>query len=137
VPAFPKEVLLDFLKRSDRELAAAIELASGSGHTEVETAVNRARQRLSEIASRIESSESVNEEMLERDLDALDRLMLGGMAAECGKEGIEALRLEAQSQLRPYRSKMDEAIYNQTVENFVARRLREIHQVPRISLFYI
>jgi len=136
-PAFPKDVLLDFLTRSDTELAKAAALASDSNHPDVEEGVKRARARLAEITSRIESSEWVDEEMLERDLDAIDRMILKSLNADCGQKGIEALHREAESQLRPYRSKMDEAIYNQTFENFISRRLREIHRIPRLSLFYL
>jgi hypothetical protein len=32
---------------------------------------------------------------------------------------------------------MDKAFYEQTVENFVARRLREAANLPRLSLFYM
>lgn len=135
--AFPKSTLLEFLTRAGDELEAAMSLAAESGRAEVEEAVKRARARLTEIATRIEGSEWVNEELLERDLDAIDRMILKSLTAGCSPEEIEALRREAESQLRPYRNKMDEAIYRQTFENFVSRRLREINQVPRISLFYI
>ena len=47
------------------------------------------------------------------------------------------MRAEAQSQLHPYRNKMDKTIYEQTMQNFIRRRLREMNQVPRLSLFYI
>ncbi|MCI0488254.1 MAG: hypothetical protein L0229_16825 [Blastocatellia bacterium] len=136
-PAFPKDVLLEFLTRSDAELAQAATLVSGANRPEVEEAVKRARTRLAEIAVRIESAEWVDEELLERDLDSIDRMILKGLTADCGQQGIEALRREAQSQLRPYHSKMDESIYRQTVENFISRRLRETHRIPRLSLFYI
>ena len=136
-PSFPKEVLLDFLTRSDVELAQVAATASSANRLEVEEGVKRARARLTEINSRIESAEWVDEEILERDLDAIDRMILKSLTADCGQQGIEALRREAESHLRPYRSKMDEAIYNQTLENFVSRRLRETHRIPRLSLFYI
>jgi hypothetical protein len=32
---------------------------------------------------------------------------------------------------------MDKAIYEQTVQNFIARRLRETNSIPRMSLFYL
>jgi hypothetical protein len=44
---------------------------------------------------------------------------------------------EAKSHLRGFRKKMGKAVYDQTVENFIARRLRETHRLPRLSLFYI
>jgi len=76
-------------------------------------------------------------EALERDLDAIDRMILESAAKACSEEEIEKLRSEAKSQLRSYRKKMDKDIYEQTVQNFVARRLREINNIPRLSLFYL
>jgi hypothetical protein len=42
-----------------------------------------------------------------------------------------------ESHLRSYRKKMDKAIYEQTVQNFISRRLREMNAIPRMSLFYL
>ncbi|HWP42172.1 MAG TPA: hypothetical protein VNO14_02975, partial [Blastocatellia bacterium] len=134
---FPKDVLLDFFARSDQELARAEQAAAASGRSQIEDAVCRARRRLAEIASGVESAEVVDAEAIERDLDGLDRLLLESITAWTGKEAIEAIRAEARSQLRPYRRKMDEKVYDQTIKNFIARRLRETHQIPRLSLFYI
>jgi hypothetical protein len=32
---------------------------------------------------------------------------------------------------------MEREVYEQTIDNFVAHRLREIQDVPRLSLFYL
>ena len=53
------------------------------------------------------------------------------------EEEIKKLRAEAESHLRSYRKEMDKAIYEQTVQNFIARRLRETNNIPRMSLFYL
>jgi hypothetical protein len=135
--AFPKPVLLDFISRSDGELNRAAALASEAGRAEVESAIERARARLAEIAKEIEAAAQVNAENIERDLDAIDRMILRGAVKTCGEEEIERIRQEAESQLQPYRKKMDKAIYQQTVQNFISRRLREMNDVPRLSLFYL
>ncbi|HKP85070.1 MAG TPA: hypothetical protein VJZ26_03170 [Blastocatellia bacterium] len=135
--AFPKQVLLDFMARSDGELSAAAALASGAGRTEVESAIERARARLIEMAREIEISAQVDAEAIERDLDAIDRMILRSATETCGEDGVEAIRREAESQLQPYSKKMDKTIYQQTVQNFISRRLREMNNVPRLSLFYL
>jgi hypothetical protein len=134
---FPVPVLIDFLSRSDQELLRAASLASESGRPEVENAIDRARARLLEIARGIESSSHVDAEAMERDLDAIDRMMLDSARRTSGAVGNERIRAEAEAQLAPYRKKMDKSIYAQTVENFVSRRLREMINVPRLSLFYL
>jgi hypothetical protein len=99
--------------------------------------VGRARSRLKEIKEYVETSSVADAEAIEKDLDAIDRLMLDSLIKTEGESLIAELRAEAASQLRAYRAKMDRSIYEQTLQNFVFRRLREMNRVPRLSLFYI
>ena len=135
--AFPKDVLFGFLARCDDELFTAASRAATSGRTALESAIDRARARLREITAEVEGSPRVNAEALERDLDGIDRMILEGARESFGEEELKKLRAEAESHLRSYRKKMDKAIYEQTVQNFIARRLREINHIPRMSLFYL
>jgi hypothetical protein len=135
--AFPKEVILEFLARCEEELRSIESRASGEGRREIRDAITRARGRLSEIIIEIINAARVNAEGLERDLDAIDRMILEAASIECGEDELKKIRGEAEAQLRSYRKKMDKAIYEQTVQNFVSRRLREINNIPRLSLFYL
>ena len=135
--AFPKDVLFDFLSRCDDELKSAASRAAASGHTALENALDRARMRLAEITAEVKASTRVNAEALERDLDGIDRMVLEAARESVGEEELKKLRAEAESHLRSYRKKMDKAIYEQTVQNFISRRLREMNNVPRMSLFYL
>ncbi|MFL6277197.1 MAG: hypothetical protein ACJ74G_18590 [Blastocatellia bacterium] len=137
VEPFPKPVLLDFLSRSDGELRAAAALAQEGQRGEVESAIERARARLAEIRATIEQATRANAEAIEHDLDAIDRMLLASARRALGDDDFAYLRQEAEAQLQAYRKKMNKAIYEQTLENFVARRLRESNGLPRLSLFYI
>jgi len=134
---FPKDILFEFLKKCDDELRLAALQASTHGAADLKNAIDRARIRMTEIIGEIESSTRVDAEALERDLDGLDRLILEAARESLGQEELKKLRAEAKSHLRSYRKKMDEAIYEQTVQNFIARRLREMNNIPRMSLFYL
>ena len=134
---FPKDVLFGFLARCDDELRAAASRASDSDRTALENGIDRARARLKEIIVEVEGSSHVDAEALERDLDGIDRMILDAARESSGEEEIKKLRAEAESHLRSYRKKMDKAIYEQTVQNFIARRLRETNSIPRMSLFYL
>lgn len=134
---FPKPLLLDFLSRSSEELQTAEASAQKSGHGEVASAILRAHARLDEIRREIESAKRVNAETIEHDLDAIDRLLVTSARRDIGDDGIVRLRAEAEAQLKTYRKKMDKAIYDQTLDNFIARRLRETNNLPRLSLFYL
>lgn len=135
--AFPKKVVLDFLARCDQELFASQNKASAAGLTAFADVIARGRGRMKEIVAEVEGSAELNAEALERDLDGIDRMILEGAEAASGEERIAEFRAEAESQLRAYRKKMDKAIYEQTVQNFISRRLRETNGIPRLSLFYL
>lgn len=135
--AFPKDILFGFLGRCDDELRAGVLHASTSGRTALEDAINRARARMKDIIAEIEGPGRVDAEALERDLDSLDRMILEAARESYGEEQIKRLRADAESNLRSYRKKMDKTIYEQTVQNFIARRLRELNNIPRMSLFYL
>jgi hypothetical protein len=135
--AFPKDVLFQFLARCDDELREAALRAAGSGRSALEGAISRSRARMKEIIGEVDAATRVNAEGLERDLDGLDRMILEAARESFGEEELKTLRDEAQSNLRSYRKKMDKAIYDQTVQNFIARRLRELNNIPRMSLFYL
>ena len=135
--AFPKDVLFGFLARCDEELKTASSRAASSGHIALQNAIDRGRGRLKEVTADVATSKHINAELLERDLDGIDRMVLEAARESLGDEELKKLRAEAESHLRSYRKKMEKAIYEQTVQNFVSRRLREMNNIPRMSLFYL
>jgi hypothetical protein len=50
---------------------------------------------------------------------------------------LAELKTAVKDQLKPYRSQMETAVYNQTFNNLLLKRLREQFGVPRLSLFYV
>lgn len=135
--AFPKDVLFAFLARCDDDLRIAASKASSACRTALQDAIERGQARLKEITLEVKQSSRVDAESLERDLDGIDRIILEGARESLGEEILKKIRTEAVSHLRSYRKKMDEAIYEQTVQNFISRRLREMISIPRMSLFYL
>jgi hypothetical protein len=136
-PAFSAEVLLDFFSRSDRELARAESQAEANRLDELRDVLARAKERLSQIAEEVARTASPDAEAIEFDLDGIDRMIVEAIKREVGQETIDELDREARSLLQPYKKKMDKGVYEQTVNNFISRRLREINDVPRLSLFYL
>lgn len=137
VSAFTKEAILEFLDNSYTELAFAESFAKQQQKPELEEAIKRSRQRLREIAEAIESAAQINDEALERDLDAIDRMILNSITASLGESQRNEIRKEAEAHLKVYKKKMDKKIFEQTLHNFMSRRQRELHRIPRLSLFYI
>jgi len=52
-------------------------------------------------------------------------------------EELSEAQREVKEQLRPYRSHMDKAAYEQTASNLLLKRLRDKFGLPRLSLFYL
>jgi hypothetical protein len=59
------------------------------------------------------------------------------MFAVASDSELEAQKDAVKDQLKPYRNQMETAIYNQTFNNLLLKRLREQFGVPRLSLFYV
>jgi hypothetical protein len=134
---FSKETLLAFLDRSYQDLAFAESLSMQQQRTGIVETIKRARKRLLSISEEIESATQVNEQALEHDLDAIDRMILKSIKDSLDPGQRQAIEAEAESHLKSYRQKMDKKIFEQTLQNFISRRLREIYRIPRMSLFYI
>lgn len=135
--AFSREAILDFLRRSERELEQARVASREAGRTIVADVIERAQGRLTDILLDVERSGSINTQNIERDLDAIDRMILEAARDHCSEDELRRIESEAKSQLRSYRKKMDKEIYEQTFQNFVHRQLRDQNRIPRLSLFYI
>jgi hypothetical protein len=97
----------------------------------------RASERLSQIIEDLETSGVFSPELLEMDLMMVEEVVLDGLREQAGEEKLGRLRKEADGKLRRYKQSMEQEVYEQTVGNFVAQRLRELHEVPRLSLFYL
>ena len=52
-------------------------------------------------------------------------------------KALDELKTEVKDQLKPYRAQMEAAVYKQTFDNLLLKRLREQFAVPRLSLFYV
>ena len=59
------------------------------------------------------------------------------MLAVASAGELEVLKAAVKDQLKPYRNQMETAVYNQTFNNLLLKRLREQFAVPRLSLFYV
>ena len=74
---------------------------------------------------------------MEQSLTGLERMLTDALLAAANDEQLNALSQEVEKQLKPYRKQMEPAVYEQTKNNLLLKRLRESFNVPRLSLFYI
>jgi hypothetical protein len=131
---FAPAAIIDFLKG---QCEALWRLEAGHLAPAIKETFARTSERLSQIIEDLEMSGVVSPELLEMDLMMIEEVILDGLREHSGEEKLRQLRKEANERLRRYKQSMEREVYEQTIDNFVAHRLREIHEVPRLSLFYL
>ena len=113
-------------------LATDAALAAG-----VVEALERGARQLAELQSDFATATLPNAQKLEQSLTGLERMLTDALLSATGSDQLDALTQEVEKQLKPYRKQMEPAIYEQTRNNLLLKRLRETFGVPRLSLFYI
>jgi hypothetical protein len=132
---FARTRLVDFLQ--ERQVALAGLSQTHKDDWPLAESFARTATRLQQLLNEVQTAAHVDTEALERDLTIIEELILDGLKQSLGLDGLTALEKEAHKQLRAFRERMGKEIYEQTVDNYIARRLREQFQVPRLSLFYL
>ena len=138
---FPRSVIAGHLA----ECRAAVERAAvergggaaGGGGDELSEALGRVSSRLSELERDFGAAARPDAQQLEAALTDLEGLLDRAVRAGVGADALASARAGAEGQLRPYRARMDVAVYEQTLENLLAKALRERFRLPRLSLFHL
>ena len=131
---FPRPVISAHLSECRAALEQAFERQRGG---ELREALARAAARLAELEKDFTASARPNAEQLENSLSDLESLLDRALRASLPEEVLEEKREQAEEQLSAYRKRMERSAYEQTLENLLARLLREESRVPRLSLFYL
>ncbi|HEX8148970.1 MAG TPA: hypothetical protein VF591_17430 [Pyrinomonadaceae bacterium] len=134
---FPREVIAAHLADCVGQTARALEKRSAAGEDAVTEALARAAVRLRELSEDFERAARPDAELLESSLADLEALLDRALRTALPDEEVEAARSSAAEQLRPYKARMERATYEQTLDNLLAKSLREAAGVPRLSLFYL
>lgn len=135
---FPREAILAHLSESGVALSAALSAREGAGlKDELSEALARAAARLDELAGDFARAERPNAEALEDSLSNLEQLLDRAIRASLSPSDVAAKRAREEESLRSYRKRMERATYEATLDNLLAKRLREECGVPRLSLFHL
>ena len=133
---FSRAAILDHLTRGRSELRSARNRRSGHTEDGFSDSLERAEKLLADLKTEIETTASPDAQKLEQSLTGLER-MLGDAVRSVGSEDLPAYEVEIKEQLKPYRKHMEPAVYQQTFDNLLMKRLREQYGIPRLSLFYL
>lgn len=127
--------IAEHLERSRKALS---ELAkSRTQPDDLSEALTRAITLLVDIEKDFASSTTLDTRKLEDSLTGLERMLNDSMFLVVSSTTLEELKNGIKEQIKPYRSQMDAAVYKQTFENLLLKRVREEFGMPRLSLFYV
>jgi hypothetical protein len=114
---------------ADQLEAAASRLAAPADAAAVQTAT-----RHRELAAALDATSL---EDLDRTLTVLEEKLFSAIIAATPEADLTTLRAHADRELAPYRGKMQSVQIKQVQQQFLQKRLLEIHRLPRLSLFYM
>jgi hypothetical protein len=100
-------------------------------------ALERAVARLTELEQEVAEVALLDAQKLEQSLTGVERMLSDAVRLVASAEDLETIKREVKDQLKPYRKQMEPAVYQQTFDNLLLKRLREQFGIPRLSLFYL
>jgi hypothetical protein len=135
---FPRAVISAHLSSCREEIRRALDSRSvRASEDALCEALTRAASRLEELQADFERAPRPDAEALESALTDIEALLDRALLESLSPDALEEARDAAAEQLKPYRARMERATYEQTLENLLAKALRERACVPRLSLFYL
>ncbi len=127
---FENERVAVYLKRNADGVRTASERTSNEALAPIAT-------RLRELSASMHEPDAMPLEDLDRILTVLEERMVDAVRASAREAELVALRQQADAELAPFRSKMSAVQLRQVQQQFLTRRLLQIHSLPRLSLFYM
>jgi hypothetical protein len=133
---FSREEVKKYLERNAARLRAAAETRRAT-HAQLAARVEEAARRIDELLPLIEPPAALDLEDLERRLTVLEEKLSAALSADADEEQMLGVRREMDRALAPYRRKMSAEQLSQLERQYIQKRLWELFEVPRLSLFYL
>jgi hypothetical protein len=134
---FPRAAINAHLGGARHALAQICKDEMPANASEFCDALKRAVTRLGEIENDFAKAVRPDAEQLEDALTSLEKMLDEALRSSVAPAELVAAQADIEAQLKPYRTRMERATYEQTYENMLLKRLREQHGLPRLSLFYL
>jgi hypothetical protein len=134
---FSRAALLEHLQSARARLSETLAQRSALAVDDLCEALARAVALLGDLEKEVADIPRADAQKLEGSLTGIERMLTESLRAATPTELVAEISGEIKKQLRPYRGHMEAAIYEQTLDNFLLKRLREQVGVPRLSLFYL
>jgi hypothetical protein len=133
---FSREELRKYLERNASRVGAAAEKQSVQ-RPELAARLRETTKRIAETAPLLDSPGSLDLEDLERRLTVIEDKMTAALSADADEETMLSIRREMDRSLAPYRRKMSAEQLAQLERQYTQKRLFEMFDVPRLSVFYL
>jgi len=130
----PGKALLRHLTRLARRVREAMTLASEERHDEVVAALAGTTSELKRMRREVKAA-TLEPQALEEQLRELDEALLESARSSLSSDERARLEAEADAMLVDRRARMTEEAYAATRGMYLSRHLRNIRQLPRLTLF--
>jgi hypothetical protein len=136
VEPFSREEIRKYIERNAARVdaAAAKQLLK---HPELAGRLRETGKRIAEILPFLDSPAPPDLEDLERRLTVIEDKIAAALSADADEEALLSIRREIDRSLAPYRRKMSAVQLAQLERQYTQKRLFEVFEVPRLSLFYL
>jgi ElaB/YqjD/DUF883 family membrane-anchored ribosome-binding protein len=134
---FSRDAILSHVQRAIEDLGELLRKRKAVAEDDFCDTLARVTSRLEDLKSDFENAVRPIAERLEDSLTSLEKMLDDALLESIGSDELEAMRAEVQAQLKSYRRRMDVAMYKQTFDNMLLKRLREQRNIPRLSLFFL
>jgi hypothetical protein len=134
---FSRDAILEHLKHGRLGVLAALTARKLKEEDDLCEGLERAVALLEELEQDFAATTSPDAQKLEQSLSGVERLLSDAVRSVAESEQIASIEREVKEQLKPYRKQMEPAVYQQTFDNLLLKRLRELFGIPRLSLFYL
>ncbi len=136
-PPFPHEALADYLEKNASAVARAAEGMFKQGRAESATSMSAIAASLREQSTLARAGEALDLQAMEQRMSILEEKMFSILMQACAEDALVVIRGERDRQLAPFRGKMSSAQIRDLEKQFEIRKILEISELPRLSLFYL
>ena len=133
---FSRTELKGYLERNATRLLAAAE-KNRATHAAIAARLDETAKRLDEAMPLIGSPSALDLEDIERRLTILEEKLTAALSVDADEDSLLAIRREIDRSLAPYKRKMSAEQLTQLERQYTQKRLFEIFNIPRLSLFYL
>ena len=139
---FESERVATFLDQNAQALeAAAVQPATDLGapgpDSGTRACITTIAIRLRELAISMRSPEPPALDDLDRTLTVLEEKLFAALQSSASEQELVDLKAQADRELAPYRAKMSAVQLRQVQQQFLHKRILDLRNLPRLSLFYM